>query len=200
MPADLQVIVRRCLESDPERRYGSVRDLLDDLERASRQRDTGSGQLLPAATSTAVPAPAAVWWWQFHQALTAVIYWVMAIPAWYAREFIGQALLGGGRVIGQVLFFVILGSLLLASILRLHLWFTSRTSPGELAAQLRRERPWILAADGVFALSLIVSGVLIGEDAEAFAVLLLAVGVGAWVISLFIEPSTARAAFPELGP
>src|SRR5438093_8650955 len=36
-PAELQRIVRKCLEKDRERRYQTTRDLLIDLENAGRQ-------------------------------------------------------------------------------------------------------------------------------------------------------------------
>ena len=99
---------------------------------------------------------------------------------------------------GRALFFVTLGALLLASILRLHLWFTSRATPDALRVELNRERPWIRLADLVFSAALIVSGVLAGEAGGALPVLLLALGVGAAVVALFIEPATERAALQDM--
>jgi hypothetical protein len=185
MPLAVEPIVRRLLQADPADRYGSARDLLHDLERA--------------AVAAALPEPAragasgerrvrgAMFWWQFHLAVAAVVYWATAVPAWYAREVIG------GRT-GRGLFFAGLAALLLASILRLHLLFTSRTSPQDLAPQLQREERWILGADLLLVLSLLASGVLVGESRMSLAVLLVALGVGSAVSALFIEPVTARAA------
>jgi hypothetical protein len=186
VPAVLAPIIRRCLESDPSRRYRFTRDLLRDLERASLALEMSEPTVL-------VPRPVrgAMFWWQFHQGLTALVYWVVAIPAWFARGMIG------GRA-GRALFFVTLGALLFASILRLHLWFTSRLSREELPMQVKRERPWILIADLVLSAALIVSGVLLSETRIGFAVLLLAVGIGSAVIALFIEPATARAALSDI--
>lgn len=42
VPADLERIVRKCLEKDRERRYQSVRDLLIDLRNLQRDSDSGS--------------------------------------------------------------------------------------------------------------------------------------------------------------
>ena len=188
MPPQVQAITRRCLESDPARRYRTTRDLLHDLERASLALEVSEGSASRRAHQATTRGP--MFWWQFHLGLTALIYWLMAVPAWYARELIG------GRT-GQALFFVTIGALLLASILRLHLWFTSRTNPKDLLSEAKHEQPWILRADLVFSAALIVSGVLVGENRMSLAVLLLAVGTGAAVIALFIEPATARAALYE---
>jgi hypothetical protein len=181
MPAAVDPIVRRCLQADPDDRYRSAHDLLHDLERASQALAS------PQRPLAARPARGAMFWWQFHLAVSAVIYWTIAAPAWFAREVIG------GRT-GQGLFFAALAALLLASILRLHLWFTSRTSPEDLTVQLQREQPWIRAADIVLAASLLASGLLVGDTRMSLAVTLVALGVGCAVVALFIEPVTTRAA------
>jgi hypothetical protein len=186
VPAVLEPIIRRCMDSDPGRRYRFTGDLLRDLERASLALEMSE----PAAL-VPVPARGAMFWWQFHQGLTALIYWLMAIPAWFAREMIG------GRT-GRVIFFVTLGALLIASILRLHLWFTSRLNRQDLPMQVKRERPWILIADLVLAAALMISGLLLSEARIGFAVLLLALGIGSAVVALFIEPATARSALNDI--
>ena len=188
LPSQVQSITRRCLESDPERRYRTTRDILHDLERASLALEMSESRMVSAAEAR---PSRAMFWWQFHQALCAVIYGALAVPAWYARETIG------GRT-GRAVFFVLLGALLLASILRLHLWFTSRTTPDDVRVELQREWPWIRMADLVFSAALIVGGVLVGEAQVTLSVLLLAVGVGAAVVALFIEPATARAALHDM--
>lgn len=193
LPAALDAIARRCLESDPGRRYQSARDLLHDLQRAAARPLDGTAA---AGEPGRTPGRGALWWWQFHQGVSALIYWLMAVPAWHARPYVDDAVRRGGRI----LFFLILGALLLASILRLHLWFISRTAPADLPLQLRQERRWILAADGLLALSLVAGGLVIGERDMSLAVLLLALGVGTWVVSLFVEPSTTRAALRQLPP
>ena len=188
MPSQVQVITRRCLESNPARRYRTTRDLLHDLDRASLALDVPEGAASTSDRPAAMRGP--MFWWQFHLGLTALIYWLMAAPAWYAREIIS------GRT-GSALFFVTVATLLLASILRLHLWFTARTNPKDLLSEAKHEQPWILRADLVFSIALIASGVLVGEKVMSLAVLLLAVGTGAAVIALFIEPATFRAALHD---
>jgi predicted ATPase len=54
-PAELQRIARKCLEKDRERRYQTTRDLLIDLENASRQAPPS----LAARVPQPAPAPAA---------------------------------------------------------------------------------------------------------------------------------------------
>jgi hypothetical protein len=188
LPAALTPIVRRSLESDRERRYVSARDLLAELQRAGdalRAGDAGGEPVSPG------PAPQrARWWWQFHQGATAGFYWLLVVPLWYARGIIG------GKW-GLTLFFAALGAMLVASILRLHLWFLMRTSADEFTLQRKREQGWILVADLVFVVSLLVAGALIGESRMSLAVLLVAAAVGALVTAVFIEPSTAHAAFSD---
>jgi hypothetical protein len=194
--AALLSITRRCLESDPDRRYQSARDLLRDLQRVSLRLDDAMTEI-PARD----PAPArSRMWWQFHQAAAVLVYAVMALPAWTARELIGRTYESTPWApIGRILFFVMLASLILASVLRLHLWFTAKVDPGRIVEQARVAKPWMAGADIVFSLSLIASGVLVGESRMSLAVLLLSVGTGAAVVSLFIEPATARAAFRSPG-
>ncbi|HSB10793.1 MAG TPA: protein kinase [Blastocatellia bacterium] len=50
VPAELERIVRKCLEKDRERRYQSVRDVSSDLRNLKRDRDT-------TATTSSVPEP-----------------------------------------------------------------------------------------------------------------------------------------------
>jgi TolB-like protein/Tfp pilus assembly protein PilF len=48
IPAELERIVRKCLEKDRERRYQSARDLLVDLSNLKRNRDREVGTVLPS--------------------------------------------------------------------------------------------------------------------------------------------------------
>ena len=75
------------------------------------------------------------------------------------------------------------------------LWFTSRFYPAELRWVRPRVRPWTRSADWLFAVSLVIAGLVIGDDRSAIAVVLLSVGIGAAVAFLVIEPATTRAAF-----
>lgn len=185
LPLALAPIVRQCLDSDRDRRYASARHLLRDLEQAM-QRATGAAD--PDAVDRRGGSRR---WWNFHQAATVFTYAAMVAPTWYARELVGG-------VPGRLLFFVMLVALVVASILRLHLLFTSRTSPPEFVRQWRRERRWIRLADAMLAAGLLVSGALVGDARMSLSVLLVAVAVGLAVVGNFVEPSTSRAAFGDL--
>ena len=180
IPPRFATIIATCLNSDPSGRYASGRELLAAL----------------AADETAVPAPKGSdatgfgsprWWWEFHQAATAAVYWLMIWPAWNAREIIG------GRI-GAAVFFATLVAVIVAAILRLHLWFTSQFYPAQLRWARRRAGRWIRSADWLFVAALGIAGILVGED-RSVAIVLVAVGVGAAIAFLIIERATARAAF-----
>jgi hypothetical protein len=186
MPAALAAISNRLLARDPRERYGTTRELVTALERAQALQ-SGSG-----AYDYAGPAPAArftpLWWWEFHQGVAALIYWVMAIPVWRARGLIGG-------LPGRAIFLVALAAIIVSANVRLHLWFTSRFYPTELPWVRARTARWVTAADWVFSLSLVGAGLLVGDESAPLAVLLVAFGIGTAVVFLVVEPVTERAAF-----
>ena len=185
IPSRFATIIATCLNSDPDSRYASGRELLAAL----------------AADETAAPAPKGSnatgfgsprWWWEFHQAVTAAVYWLMIWPAWNARVIIG------GRI-GAAVFFATLVAVIVAAILRLHLWFTSRFYPSQLRWARRRAGKWIRGGDWLFVGALGIAGILVGED-RSVAIVLVAVAVGAAIAFLIIERATARAAFRNSAP
>jgi hypothetical protein len=173
----LAAIAARCMQPDPASRYANARELIAVLESDTVIRDS---ELATAA------AGSARWWWEFHQAMTALVYFLMAIPAWQARE-------GLGTTWGRGYFVATLVAIIVAATLRLHLWFTSRFYPGELRWVRRRVKPWIRAADWLFVAALTVGGVMV--DSAPLAVLMVSVAVGAALTFLIIERGTTRAAF-----
>ena len=177
-PHALAAIWIHCMQPGPEARYTSARELVEALAGSSR------ADVAPRPDERAQ----ALWWWQFHQGAAALVYWLMAAPSWQARH-----LLPG--LTGRTFFILALASIILASTLRLHLWFTSRFYPGHLDWTRRRTRSWLRRADWVFAGTLVGAGLALGDTHGGVAVLLLAVGVGTVVAFAVIEPSTARAAF-----
>ena len=180
VPVPIAEVINRCLQQNPDARYPSARDLFRALDVVRR-----GGDAEPPATP---PRTAARWWWEFHQAMTALTYWLMVIPAWTVR-----GVLGGWT--GRAVFIATLAAVIVAANLRLHLWFTSRFYPGELRWLRARVSPWIHAADWLFALTLIAGSLLIGDESSPLAVLLLSFGIGAGVVFLVVEPATTRAAF-----
>jgi hypothetical protein len=223
LPATVAPIVARCLQQNPDARFSSARELLGAIEEAAaasfrlKAEATGEARLKAEATkdSSAVAGPLELtdplpvasafrrkesslmdrprWWWEFHQAMAALTYWLMVIPAWSARALIGGAA-------GRAFFIVVLAAVIVAANLRLHLWFTSHFYPRELKWLRARIGRWIQAADWLFALSLVAGALLIGIDESPIAILLLAFGLGAAVAFVVIEPATARAAFRRADP
>jgi eukaryotic-like serine/threonine-protein kinase len=180
LPDDLKRIAERALARDPRDRYGSAREMLAALE-----------AIAPTGTRPAVAGQlSARWWWEFHQAVSALVYWVMTIPVWAARGFIGGA-------IGRMVFVVTLVAIIVSANLRLHRWFTSRFYPAELAWARQRTARWITAADWLFAAALVAAGLLVGDANAALATVLLAFGIGTALVFLFVEPVTERAAFRD---
>ena len=173
--APIAAIVARCLEPDPNARYGSARELAQAIE--------GSRTAPESA-----PRSTARWWWECHQGVVALVYWLMVIAAWTARGAIGG-------LAGRVFFILTLGAVIVAANLRLHLWFTSRFYPAELRWLRARVARWIHTADWVFAIALIGGSLLLGDGGSALSILLLSFGIGTAVAFLFMEPATTRAAF-----
>jgi hypothetical protein len=174
LPGPLAAIVERCRQPSPTGRFSSATELLRALEAAGHGQPRGR--------------PTSRWWWEFHQGVAALTYWLMVIPVWTARGLIGG-------VAGRAVFIATLAAVIVAANLRLHLWFTSRFYPGELKWLRARVSRWIHAADWLFALSLVIGALLIGDEGSPIAILLLAFGIGAAVAFLVIEPATTRAAF-----
>jgi hypothetical protein len=170
----MTTLITRCLQPDPTARP-SARELL---------RELGSD---PSAVVGRDLTPTR-WWWEFHQGMTALIYSVMVVPAWYAR---GQI----GGVWGRAFFITLLASVIVAAILRLHLWFTSRFYEDELTPVHDQSGRWVRIADWVFAATLVAGALLIRDERSPLTILLPSVAVGAVVAFLLIEPVTARAAF-----
>ncbi|HKW02388.1 MAG TPA: serine/threonine-protein kinase, partial [Vicinamibacterales bacterium] len=180
---DLDRVIARCLQKAPDARYRSTHDLVAHLERA-RSADSGERHQTP----TRQQPSRTLAWWQFHQAAASVGYLVMLVPLWLART-------GTPGAASTTLFFVGLAAVLVATTLRLHVWFAVRELPGESSSQRARAGAWIRLADVVFVLVLVASSALAFDAHVEMAVLFLAAAIGALVSFAIIEPATARAAF-----
>ena len=212
-PAALAAVIRRCLQKDPEQRYGSTRELVDDLSGArptpavsaarlrADEASHGSGDPERRQRSGATGAPprgsddpergtplSPVWWWQFHQRAAGVVYYAMLYPLWRVREWAPSPW-------GSAVFFAALAAVLVAANLRFHLSFTERFTPDELDLQQTRVAPWVRAADWLFAALLLAATALIADTHPAWASLTAAVGIVSALTFLVIEPATTRAAF-----
>lgn len=183
LPAPLAPIVERCVQQSPTGRFASARELAEAIERAAQGLADSSGRAQETATRSQ-----ARWWWEFHQGMAALTYWLMAIAAWNARGLIGGTS-------GRIVFIATLAAIIVAANLRLHLWFTSRFYPAELKWLRGRVARWIHLADWLFVGSLGLGALLVGDERSPLAILLLGFAIGAAIAFLVIEPATSRAAF-----
>jgi hypothetical protein len=186
MPDALKSIADRCLARDPRQRYASTRELLAALESVRAGLKAGPYHVDDGPAAAFSPR----WWWEFHQAVAAVVYWLLAIPVWNARGPIGG-------FEGRGIFVVTLVAIIVSASLRLHRWFTSRFYPAELSWVRGRTSRWVTVADWVFSASLLTAGLLVVDAQAALAILLISFGVGTAVVFLFVEPVTERAAFRD---
>ena len=82
-----------------------------------------------------------------------------------------------------------------ATTLRLHLWFSSRVQPSQLAAARRRTRRWARVCDAAVAAILLAGTAAMAVDHQATAALFVTIAIGLGLASFVIEPATTRAAF-----
>jgi len=120
--------------------------------------------------------------------MISIVYVLMIYAASRVRQWLPAPA-------GMLFLFAVLTCAVVASSLRLHLWFTGHFYPSELSAQRARALPWTRWSDAGFAASLFLGALAIGRDHLAFATLLISVAIVATVMSFMIEPTTTRAAF-----
>ena len=174
-PLDERVwaVIRRATAKRPEDRFASMTELLDALA-GDREVRAGAGNQSRN-------------WWEIHQLAVALAYWGMVWPAWHVHRWTGP--------FGVLLFLATLVIVIVGANIRLHLWFTSRTYPSELAEQRANVAQWVRAADILFAVIMIAIGLAVAGDHTGWGALFLSFGIGAAVAFTIIEPATARAAF-----
>ena len=110
----------------------------------------------------------------------------MVYPAWAVHKWTGRY--------GVLTFLATLAIVIVGGNVRLHLWFISRTHPGQLSAQLATVGRLVRVADVAFSLVMIATGLVIADAHTGWGALLVAFGLGAALAFLVIEPTTARAA------
>jgi hypothetical protein len=195
---ELDAIVRRCTEKDPDRRYPSAGVLLADLERLAGQlaerlsgrsgRASSDGGASNGSTPHGRTSSRPTFWWQFHQGVIGVVYTALALPLWFAWRWTGTTA-------GQTLFFAGLVAIISAVTLRWHLWFTWRETPTEWEEQRLRVSPWIRGLDFAVAALVALAGAPLLPSYGELSALLLASAIGLLISALVIEPATTRAAF-----
>jgi serine/threonine protein kinase len=172
----LTQIVTTCLQKDRSARYRSTRELEAALDAAC-----GASVPVPPVKPTA-------WWWQFHQALASLAYFLLLVPLSVARTWVPGPLGLSFLLVGFI-------AALTAGTLRLHLWFTVRSYPEEWRAQRDRTALWIRAADVAFAAALGAGALAILTTHTEMAMVLTGAVVLVVLAFTFIEPATERAAF-----
>ena len=195
-------VISRSLEKNPDDRFASMKDVVDALGELNAVRGSDSvrevpGQRQPPGGSS-LPggglasrrdqyANDAMSWWVAHQLIVALAYWSMVWPAWVVHRWTGRY--------GVLTFLATLAIVVVGGNVRLHLWFTARTYPTELASQLANIGGLVRVADVAFSLIMIATGLVIADEHTGWSALFVSFGLGAALAFLVIEPATARAAF-----
>ena len=183
-PGDLSqahwAVIHVATQKNPDDRFPSMTALLEAL---------GTGHL-PTGTRHDTPGTghsAPKGWWETHQLVVALSYWGMVYPAWHVRQWTGDY--------GVLVFLATLAIVIVGGNIRLHLWFTSRTYPSELSEQRANVAQWVRAADILFSVIMLTTGLAIAGDHTGWGALFISFGIGAALAFTIIEPTTARAAF-----
>lgn len=190
IPAGVWRVIERATQKRPEDRFASTADLAAALARVSTPDAKPAPDDRVPTPDRPFSAPgtaSASSWWGTHQLLAALAYWSMAWPAWEVHRWTGRY--------GVLTFLATIILIVVAANLRLHLWFTARTYPSELAAERARVARGIRAADWGFALLMMATGLVIADAHTGWGALFVAFGLGSALGFLVIEPATARATF-----
>jgi hypothetical protein len=193
LPRGLPALILQCLEKDPGRRWSSAAD----AEAALHAIHNGE---LPAIA--AAPVGKEVFWWQFHEATAAIVYWLTLIPAWHVRPWISPVLSQLGKsTVGfeaRMLFLLLISTVAVLSVLRFSFVFVAGIKPAQIHDHLARAKPWVKVGDVLFAALLVGAGVAVSAEHQGWAVLLIALGLGSFAIAWFVEPLTERDALDAL--
>ena len=182
-------IINRTLEKNPDDRFPSTKDLVAVLSGTFSDRLSSAGTRISgiSGTSGTLGTAGTLDWWAMHQLVVALGYWFMVWPAWHVHRWTGRY--------GVLTFLATLAIVTVGGNVRLHLWFTARTYPAELAPQLAKIRRLVRAADVAFSLVMIGIGLVIADAHPGWSGLFVSFGLGGALAFLVIEPATARAEF-----
>jgi serine/threonine protein kinase len=193
MDGELWSVISRLLEKNPDDRFPATKDVVAALAgefpgtSTSPGDDHLPGRILPHGAHLPPGGSDAMSWWVTHQLIVALAYWFMVWPAWQVHKWTGRY--------GVLTFLATLAIVVVGGNVRLHLWFTARTYPGELASQLANIGRLVRVADVAFSLVMIATGLVIADEHTGWSALFVSFGLGAALAFLVIEPATARAAF-----
>ncbi len=194
IPDPLWSVISRATQKNPEDRYAATKDLVAALGEAFDDKSHVPVKSLhpvknqaPDKDYAAGDERATKSWWEIHQLVVALSYWLMVWPAWHVRPWTGR--------FGVLIFLATLAIVIVGGNIRLHLWFTSRTYPSELAQQRANVGQWVHTADVLFTVMMLATGLAIAGDHTGWGALFISFGIGAALAFWIIEPTTARAAF-----
>ena len=188
MAPELWQIISRAIEKNPESRFASTKDLVAALNAPGTLGTFSTFSTFSTSRTPSTPRPPDphLGWWQTHQLVVALGYWFMVYPAWAVHKWTGRY--------GVLAFLATLAIVIVGGNVRLHLWFTAKTYPGQLPAQLANTGGLVRAADVAFSLIMIATGLVIADAHTGWSALFVAFGLGGALAFLVIEPTTARAA------
>ena len=208
-PESLARVVTTCLAKAARDRYRTTAALVTALEAVrdaveeSAVVDAGTAAEAAATSSPDAepspqtpPAPAGTegadlrWWWQFHQVAVSVVYALMLYPVWRARDWLPAPW-------GLAAFMTTVAVVGAAVNLRLHLWFTARVYPAQLAAQLRASVLGKRLLDTAFAVLLLSIAATSAPSHPRWAAFFIVMAISSALSARVMEPATTRAAFPD---
>ena len=200
-PEPLARVVTTCLAKAPRDRYRTTAALVTALEAVLAGVERGATGAGGATENEAAPPPAAGaegdgtipnlrWWWQFHQVAVSVVYALMLYPVWRAREWLPAPW-------GLAAFMTTVAVVGAAVNLRLHLWFTARVYPGQLAAQRRASALGKRLLDTAFAVLLLSMAAAVAPTHPRWAAFFIVMAISSALSARVMEPATTRAAFPD---
>ena len=176
LSSHVSAIIDRCLRKAPRDRFPSAAEIAAALSEPARF------QVKPARR-----------WWRTHQGAVIGLYFLAAVTGWGAKEWYD--------VNAAVAIFALIGmAATVAGVFRGHLLFTERVNQPELVAELRRSGRVTIVVDLLIAAALSADSalLLIATDRIVPAVLSIGLAIGIALARLVLEPSTTRAAFPDL--
>ena len=187
---ELDEIVHRCLQKDPQARYRSTQEVVGDLERlhAAVSAHHTPGSRVSPSTARRDANPRSRRWLVNHHVIMSMVYIALLYPAWFARGWL-PAPWSSAFLLGT------LAAAAAGASLRLHLWFTATTFPDQFAEQQESTTWWTRLCDVAFAVVQIGAAVGVSGMHPEFAMLFVAAAVAILIASLVIEPATVRAAF-----
>ena len=178
LPVSVCSVIERCLRKSPTQRFGSAAEILGALSVEP-----------PTPDRRTFDDIAAVRWWRAHQYVVIGLYFLACVSAWFSKEGLGTA--------ADVVFGIVTTVATVGGVLRGHLLFVDQTKRRAIPDE-RRRTDWVtLWTDALIAIGLGVDGVLLSMTTRhVLASLLAGLGIGILLARLWIEPSSAKEAFP----